>query len=205
MINKLINDIKNVKLEKMKQIMMLSAFFLVTGAGMMNAATDKTSPETTESQQSKIRITGTVVDRAGEPVIGANVIEKGVTSNGTATDVDGKFSLEVSSGATLTVSFIGYVTRDVAITSRTSLNIVLDEDLQALEEVVVIGYGSQRKADLTGAVATISSDVIEDRPVTNLGSALQGAIANLNITSSNGTPGQGVNFCILRTKPTQVF
>ena len=199
MINKLINDIKNVKLEKMKQIMMLSAFFLVTGAGMMNAATDKTSPETTESQQSKIRITGTVVDRAGEPVIGANVIEKGVTSNGTATDVDGKFSLEVSSGATLTVSFIGYVTRDVAITSRTSLNIVLDEDLQALEEVVVIGYGSQRKADLTGAVATISSDVIEDRPVTNLGSALQGAIANLNITSSNGTPGQGASFNIRET------
>ena len=90
---KLINCMKNGKLKKMKQMLLLSAFILVTGAGMANAATDYPSPETIESQQSKIRITGTVVDRTGEAVIGANIVEKGGAVNGTITDADGNYLL----------------------------------------------------------------------------------------------------------------
>jgi TonB-linked SusC/RagA family outer membrane protein len=181
------NGMKNAKLKKLVKIMTLSAFLLITGLGTASARGGD-SQESLERQQSKSRITGTVVDRMGEPVIGANVVEKGVATNGTTTDEDGKFSLNVSQGATLVVSYIGYVTQGVAVMDRTQLQITLEEDSQSLDEVVVVGYGTQKKVNITGAVATVTPKVLESRAVSRVSQALQGQVANLNISSSDGKP-----------------
>jgi TonB-linked SusC/RagA family outer membrane protein len=133
------------------------------------------------------RVNGTVTDANGEPVIGANVVEKG-TTNGIMTDVDGKFSLEVQADAVLRVSFIGYISQDIVVGNRSNLDVRLLEDAQALEEVVVIGYGTQKKVNLSGAVGTVSAKTLESRPVTNVNFALQGAAPNMNISPSNGNP-----------------
>ena len=190
--NKLINGMKNGKLKKMKQMLLLSAFILVTGAGMANAATDYPSPETTESQQSKIRITGTVVDQTGEPVIGANIIEKGVPANGTITDADGKFLLEVANNAVLQISFIGYVSQTVAVGNRTDFKITLQENLLALDEVIVIGYGTVKRKDFTGSVTSVK---LEDSPIAltvnlNALESLKGNVPGLDIGATNSAGGQ---------------
>jgi TonB-linked SusC/RagA family outer membrane protein len=131
-------------------------------------------------------VSGKVVDAAGESVIGANVIEKG-TTNGVVTDADGNFSLAVQGGSSvLQISFIGYVTQDITVGNRSLLQVTLLEDAQALEEVVVVGYGTQKKVNLSGAVATIPAKALENRPVTNANVALQGLSPNLNITRSSG-------------------
>ena len=147
-------------------------------------------------QSSTIR--GKVIDTNGDPVIGANIVEKG-TTNGTTTDVEGNFSINAKSGSTLVITFIGYVREEVKANAGRRMEIILQEDSETLEEVVVVGYGTMKKADLTGSVATVGSEVIEDRPLTNLGAGLQGAIANLNITSSSGAPGTGSKFNIRGT------
>ena len=139
-----------------------------------------------------------VIDTNGDPVIGANIVEKG-TTNGTTTDVEGNFSINAKSGSTLVITFIGYVREEVKANAGRRMEIILQEDSETLEEVVVVGYGTMKKADLTGSVATVGSEVIEDRPLTNLGAGLQGAIANLNITSSSGAPGTGSSFNIRGT------
>lgn len=143
-------------------------------------------------------IRGKVIDTNGDPVIGANIVEKG-TTNGTTTDVEGNFSINAKSGSTLVITFIGYVREEVKANAGRRMEIILQEDSETLEEVVVVGYGTMKKADLTGSVATVGSEVIEDRPLTNLGAGLQGAIANLNITSSSGAPGTGSSFNIRGT------
>lgn len=148
--------------------------------------------------QQNSTIKGKVIDTNGDVVIGANIVEKG-TTNGTTTDVDGLFSINARSGSTLVITFIGYVKQEVKANPNRRMEIILQEDAETLEEVVVVGYGTMKKADLTGSVATVGSEVIEDRPLTNLGAGLQGAIANLNITSSNGAPGTGTSFNIRGT------
>jgi len=140
-------------------------------------------------QQTFKRITGTVIDQSGEPVVGASISEKG-TTNGTSTDADGKFSLNVKDNAALQVSYIGYVTQEIAVGSQTSLQITLLEDSRALEEVVVIGYGTQKKVNLTGAVSSISSEVIEGRPVHSTVDAMQGTVPGLTVQSASGEPGK---------------
>ncbi|MDR1454264.1 MAG: TonB-dependent receptor [Tannerella sp.] len=190
MINKLIKGMKNARQKRLKGLLLLFACLTVAGTGTMSA---RVGAETPEPQQAKSRISGTVVDRTGEAVIGANIVEKGVKMNGTVTDADGKFSLEVAPGATLTVSYIGYVTQEVAVGNRTSLNITLSEDSKALEEVVVVGYGTQRKVNLTGAVAQVTGEVLENRPIVNLSQGLQGVIPNLNVTLNSGAPGQSTS------------
>ena len=107
-------------------------------------------------------VKGTVKDAAGEPLPGASVLVSG-TTNGTATDIDGKFSLNVPAGKTLEISFIGYATKTVEVGARTVIDVVLEEDALLLEETVVVGYGTQRKVDLTGAVDQIGSDVFVGR------------------------------------------
>jgi TonB-linked SusC/RagA family outer membrane protein len=132
------------------------------------------------------RVSGTVVDADGEAVIGANIKEKG-TSNGVVTDVDGNFSLNVQGGnAVLQISYIGYVMQEVAVGNRSVLNIMLLEDTQTLDEVVVVGYGTQKKANLSGAVSTVSAKALENRPVTNANLALQGMAPGMNIQMSDG-------------------
>lgn len=126
------------------------------------------------------KVTGTVVDVAGVPVIGANVMVKG-TTNGTITDMDGKFTLEVPEGAVLQVSYIGYTNQEVVVGKNTILTITLKEDTQSLDEVVVVGYGTQKKVNLTGAVEQVTSEVFDNRSVPNVTQALQGSIPNLNM------------------------
>lgn len=139
------------------------------------------------TQQAKT-ITGQIVDAAGEPVIGANVLVKG-TTNGTVTDIDGKFSLNVDAGAVLEISYIGYLSQEIVVGNQAVINVTLREDTKALDEVVVIGYGTQKKADLTGSVANISTDDLNTQSNTTIGQALQGKIAGVDIVSQGGTPG----------------
>lgn len=134
----------------------------------------------------KRKISGVVVDEKGEPVIGANVSEKG-TTNGTITDVDGQFSLEVGDNSNLLVSYIGYNGQDLSIKGREIFNITLKEDSQALDEVVVVGYGTQKKVNLTGAVSTVGSEALESRPVMTASQALQGVVPGLQITQNSGS------------------
>lgn len=138
-------------------------------------------------QQQKYKITGTVVDNTGEPIIGASVSIKGQKNNGVITDIDGKFSLSVSSEKViLEVSYIGYKTTTVEVIRNKTVHIKLQEDNQMLDEVVVVGFGSQKKVNLTGAVATVSSDVFEGRPVQNATMSLQGAVPGLKIAKGTG-------------------
>lgn len=139
------------------------------------------------NQQKKI-ITGTVVDPNGEAVIGANVLVKG-TTNGTITDMDGKFSLEVPEGAMLLVSYIGYGDYETKVGNQSNLSITLKEDSQALDELVVVGYGTMKKKDLTGAVGAVKGDDLASRRTTQLSTALQGATSGVLVTRDNSAPG----------------
>lgn len=139
-------------------------------------------------QQAKRQIKGKVVDTAGETVIGANVLEKG-TTNGVITDIDGNFVLNVSSGATLEISYIGYVTQTIKVTNQTSLHIVLKEDSETLDEVVVVGYGTMKKSDLSGASVSVGEDAIKGSVITNLDQSLQGRAAGVSAVSTSGAPG----------------
>lgn len=136
------------------------------------------------------QVTGTVLDETGQSLPGVNVIEKGTTS-GAVSDADGKYSLEVfNENAILVFSFIGYQTQEVPVNGRAVIDLTLDPDIKSLDEVVVVGYGTQKKVNLTGSVDQISGDEIRDRPQTNISSMLQGAMPNLNIRMASGTPGQ---------------
>ena len=139
-------------------------------------------------QQQKVTVKGTVNDAQG-PVIGASVVEKGNSFNGTITDVDGNFSLSVKPGATLVVSYVGYKVQEVLATNGKPLNITLKEDTELLEEVVVVGYGSVKKKDLTGAVTSVSDKSFSDLGITDISQALAGRVAGLDIKSGGGSPG----------------
>lgn len=139
------------------------------------------------NQQEK-KITGVVVDSKGEPIIGANVVEKG-TTNGTITDFDGKFVLEVSDDATLQFSYIGFIPTTTTPAGQTSLTVRLKEDTQALDEVVVVGYGIKKKESLTGAITQIKSSEILTTKSTNLVSSLQGKVSGVQIRQQSGEPG----------------
>ena len=138
-----------------------------------------------QSVQRKV-ITGIVTDQAGESIIGANVIEKG-TSNGTITDIEGKFKLEVSDKGVIQVSFIGYTTFETPVGKQSNLVIKLQDDSQALSEVVVVGFGTQKKVNLTGAVDVIDNKQLQERPVANAVQALQGVVPGLQITQGSGS------------------
>ena len=139
------------------------------------------------AQHVKKNITGTVTDEEGEFIIGANIIEKG-TTNGTVTDMDGKFSLQVEDNAVLHVSYLGYLTQEIRITNQTSLNVLLEEDAQTLDELVVIGYGVVRKSDLTGSVASVKSDDLTKMATFSPISALQGRAAGVYVIQASGSP-----------------
>lgn len=137
--------------------------------------------------QQTITISGTIVDAVtGEPVIGANVLVKG-TTNGTSTDFDGKFSLEAPAGATLVVSYIGYVNHEVKATSA-PMTIRIKEDTQNLEEVVVVGYGVQKKESLTGAMQVVSNEKLLDATSPTVENLLSGKAPGVQVTSGGGQP-----------------
>ena len=135
------------------------------------------------------RITGTVKDNTGEAVIGANIKVKDSTG-GTITDIDGHFNIEASSNATLVVSFIGYITQEVPLKGRTNVVVTLSEDSQTLDEVVVVGYGTQKKVNLTGSVAAVKVDEkIASRSITNVSSSLSGLVPGLVVSQTTGFAG----------------
>lgn len=146
-----------------------------------------------------IQLKGTVTDTTGEPIIGASVIEKG-TTNGLITDYDGNFTLTVSPQATIVVSYVGYKSEEVAVNNRTNIKIILKEDAQMLEETVVIGYGTMKKSDMTGAISSVDVDELSKRSTTNPAEALQGKIAGVNIQKSGGNAGAGVQVKIRGVK-----
>ncbi|WP_131454001.1 SusC/RagA family TonB-linked outer membrane protein [Neotamlana sedimentorum] len=137
------------------------------------------------------QISGVIYDNNEMPLAGATVLEKG-TSNGVQTDFDGKFSLNLSSSnATLVISYIGFVTKEIAVNNQSTMSITLDEDISQLDEVVVVGYGTQKKVNLTASVSQIGEEIFENRPVANTARSLQGAVSNLQITTNTdgGRPG----------------
>ena len=145
-------------------------------------------------QEKKITVMGNVKDENGEPLIGVNVVVRG-TMIGCVTDIDGNFSLaDVSENAVISISYIGYQTQDIPV--KATINVVLKEDSEALNEVVVIGYGTQKKVDLSGAVATVSTKVLENRPVLTVGQALQGSGANMTVSIGSGQATDSPSFNI---------
>lgn len=152
-----------------------------------------------QQAQPEKKISGVVTDDKGEPVIGANVVVKG-TTNGTITDLDGNFSLEAPDGSTLTISYIGYLNKEVRVDGQSQYDIRLLEDTQTLDEVVVVGFGTQKKVNLTGAVSTVKMDeVMGDRPVVSASQALQGAMPGLTITTDAGSPGKSMKLNVRGT------
>ena len=145
------------------------------------------------------KVTGTVSDAFG-PVVGANVVQKG-TTNGTTTDMEGNFSIEIPANSVLYVSFIGYIPQEITVKNQSAVNILLKEDTQALEEVVVVGYGIQKKVNLTGSVSSVSAEDIQDTPASNLSNALVGKIAGVLLTQSGGKPGASADMTV-RAKGT---
>lgn len=147
------------------------------------------------AQQQAKTVTGTVTDVSGEPIIGANIRIKRTTT-GTITDIDGNFSIEAEPQSVIEVSYIGYLTQETVINNQKSIRFLLKEDTKTLDEVVVIGYGVQKKADLTGSVANINTEKLNTQSNANIGQALQGKIAGVDIVSQGGAPGSGTRIMV---------
>ena len=178
---------------KKERLKLVSAMLLLSGfsTGYVQAASHAAAVEMHSVQQDNA-CTGVVVDQNGETVIGASVVVKG-TTNGTITGLDGDFSIpSVKKGDVIVVSYVGYMNSEI-IWEGKPLKIALKEDSKTLDEVVVVGYATVKKANLTGAVSAVDDKVLADRPIVNLGQGLQGTIPNLNITTS-GQPGKGSSF-----------
>ena len=169
--------------------LLLCTGFIAAHPLAMRAEGSGSSVQTVQQQQ--IKVTGTVNDDMG-PIIGASVVEKGSSSNGTITDMDGNFALSVKPGAVLLISYIGYKPQEVQAVAGKAIKITLKEDTEMLDEVVIVGFGTQKKVNLTGAVGTLSSKELKERPVTSAVAALQGLVPGLNITTPGGS---------LETKP----
>ena len=169
-----------------KTALLMSAMALL-GLGYSSNANAAGAPQ--EIQQATKKITGTVVDAQG-PVIGASVVEKG-SSNGTVTDFDGKFSLNVKEGATIVISFIGYETQEIKVGNRDNIEITMRDDNAVLEEVVVVGYGVQKKKLVTGATVQVKGEDIAKLNTTNALTAMQSSTPGVNITQSSSQPGKG--------------
>ena len=158
-----------------------------------NQITLTTTTSTATAKTGRRAISGKVTDATGEPIIGATISEKG-GRNGTTTNVNGEFSLEVNPENMLTISYVGFAPQTVK--PRDAMHITLAEESKGLDEVVVIGYGTKKKANLIGAVSTVTADELKDRPVSSAGQMLQGQVPNLNISFSSGTPGESTKMNI---------
>ena len=141
--------------------------------------------------QQKTQVTGVIVDASGEPLIGVSVVEKGNKTNGAVTDIDGKFVINVPANSSLVVSYVGYKTQEVAVAGKHNINVTLKEDAEMLNDVVVIGYGVVKKADLAGSVSVMDNKAFKDQPITQASDALNGRMAGVNV-ASDGVPGGSV-------------
>ncbi|WP_298649128.1 TonB-dependent receptor [uncultured Proteiniphilum sp.] len=165
------------------------------------------APEPEQIQQVSV-LSGRVTDAQNEPLIGVNIVEKG-TSKGTVTDIDGRYSLSVPANAVIIFSYIGYTAQEIPRNGRNTIEVILGEDSELLEEVVVVGYGIQKKINITGSISSVQGDVLENRPIATVGAGLQGMLPGVTITSSSGQPGspgldvlvRGVNTIHSQTTP----
>ncbi|WP_234997956.1 TonB-dependent receptor [Parabacteroides sp. Marseille-P3160] len=148
-----------------------------------------TTPEFGVMQEQRRVIKGKVTDEGGEPIIGANILEVGNNSNGTVTDVDGNFSLNVAMNAKIRVSYIGYLEQDISIGGKTTFDIVLRENTKTLDEVIVVGYGTQKKVNMTGSITAIKADDLSTIATPNLSNTLAGRAPGINITGNSGLMG----------------
>ena len=164
----------------------IACLVLACGGALPTLAASETSssPKVENVQQNEVTVKGVVKDANGEAIIGASVIEKGNAKNGTVTDIDGNYTLKVKRGATLTISYIGYVSKETK-----GGNIILEEDLKSLNEVVVIGYGTQKKADVTSAVVSVKAEDFTKGNFNDAGDLIKGKVAGLTITRPSGDPG----------------
>lgn len=164
---------------------------LMAGALLTNTFVAQAAELESESiasiQQQTITVSGVVMGSDGEPLMGVNVVEKG-TTNGTITDLDGKYTLNVVPNAVLQFSYIGYVSSDIAVNGQRTVNVTMKEDSQNLDEVVVVGYGTVRKADLAGSVSVLDNKAFKDQPIKQVSDALQGRVSGVQVQSS-GVPG----------------
>lgn len=148
--------------------------------------------------QTQSNVNGLVTDFSGEPLIGVSILVKG-TSNGTVTDLDGKFSLSAEMGNMLQISYVGYISQEIKVESNKLLRIIMEEDTKKLEEVVVVGYGTQKKVNLTGAVSAVSAEDLASKPVMSTAQALAGLAPGLSVLQTSGRPGQGATVKIRGT------
>lgn len=169
--------------------------YAIEGENIMLMRKEQNLAVVPDAVQQDNKITGTVLDATGMPVIGANIMVKG-TTNGTITDMDGKFSLEAREGAVLVVSYIGFANQEIKIGKQKQLSIALKEDSQALDELVVVGYGTQKKTHLTGSVEVVDSKDLENRPVTSASALLQGQVAGMTFTTPGGGNVPGSNMTL---------
>ena len=169
---------------------------LLAGTGCTYKVNENYIVITAQQAGSLKKIHGVVKDVNGEPIIGANVVVKGSPSNGTITDFNGNFDLSVTSNATLQISYIGYNTQELFVGKKTDFNIVLKEDTETLEEVVVVGYGTMKKKDLTGAVASVKMDDAPVGTVSTISHALAGKATGLQVNTISAQPGSGSTFRI---------
>lgn len=154
------------------------------------SASEKMDSSQLSVLQSEHTVKGSVLDKNNTPLIGVNVIEKG-TSNGTITDFDGNFTLRTSTAnPVLVFSYVGFTSKEVTASASAPVKVVLSEDTETLEEVVVVGYGTQKKANLSGSVASVDSEQLQNRPIQNVSSGLQGLMPGVTVTGTNGAPGQ---------------
>jgi TonB-linked SusC/RagA family outer membrane protein len=185
--------VKKINKNFLSRAMVLGAIMLLTSVGMVQAGSAsaldaKEQNAVSSPQQAKITVKGVVSDNMGT-IIGANILEKG-TTNGTVTDMDGAYTLSVSSNAILVVSYIGYLEQQIPVNGKTTINVSLVEDSQALDEVVVVGYGTQKKVNLSGSVSSINvGELMESRPITNVSHALAGMAAGVQVSSASNQPG----------------
>lgn len=175
------------------KIICLSFLFSIPVTQAFAESIRETAAMNVVQQQKSVK--GTVVDTTGEPVIGANIKAQG-TDTGTITDLDGNFSLVIPASAKLEVSFIGYVTQVVSVPANGIVNVTLAEDSKLLDEVVVVGYGTQKKAHLTGSISTVNPNDLKEMPYSNMGAMLAGTVAGLNVSGGDGRPGVGATMTI---------
>lgn len=173
-------------LKKLLCTVLLMAGALLTNTFVAQAA-ELGSESIASIQQQTITVSGVVMGSDGEPLMGVNVVEKG-TTNGTITDLDGKYTLNVGPNAVLQFSYIGYVSSDIAVNGQRTVNVTMKEDSQNLDEVVVVGYGTVRKADLAGSVSVLDNKAFKDQPIKQVSDALQGRVSGVQVQSS-GVPG----------------
>lgn len=168
---------------------------------IIKETSDKILNEEEVLQQQKKRVTGKVTDKDGEAIIGANIMEKG-TTNGTISELDGSFSLNIEPDAVLQITYIGYMGQDINTSGKTTFNIVLQEDTKLIDEVVVVGYGVQRKVTLTGSVSNVDGEKLVESPAISVSNSLAGRLSGIFANNRSGEPGANISNILIRGRST---